>query len=140
MVTKPRKKRKGFTRSQKEWEESIATHLGKFIDKLTPQQLIDFLAYGIAAYYGQEAVRKQGVEDLNARVGGSAMAIISLKLATSMNLPAGVAGTIGLGGIGLCAVVPDIWGIVDPRDVWSDAMKKLSDVFLKQAGIVVTEP
>lgn len=61
MVTKRAKKRKGFTRSQKQWEESIATHIGKLIDKVTPTDILNFVMFGTTAWYtyqGIEAVVK----------------------------------------------------------------------------------
>ena len=56
-----KKARKGFKRSAKQWEESIATHIGKFIDRLTVNDILNVLAFGsasFAAYMGIEAIEK----------------------------------------------------------------------------------
>ena len=44
------RKRKGFVRSQKEWEESLAEHLGKFADKLTVSELTKVAAIAAGTY------------------------------------------------------------------------------------------
>ena len=44
------RKPKGFKRSQKEWEASIAEHMGKFFDKLTTQDLIKLAAICAGTY------------------------------------------------------------------------------------------
>lgn len=133
---KQRKARKGFTRSAKEWEKSIATHIGKFIDKLTSKQIMELITNGIVAYAGYKAVEnifpghyeertikvggtrpgEGGVgytetvwvegATLSQKLGGAASALIALKLACSMNLVAGASGTAYLAGLGLL----DLWG------------------------------
>mgnify|MGYP001072124789 CR=1 FL=1 len=102
---KPRKRKpkKGFTRSRKEWEESLATHIGKVIDNLDGDQILKLVEYSIAAYAGHQAASNLGVP-FPQSLGGSATAIIGLKLATAMNPIAGAAGVISLAGVGLCAV------------------------------------
>lgn len=35
-----KKPAKGFKRTRKEWEETLATHMGKFIDRLTPDDAL----------------------------------------------------------------------------------------------------
>jgi len=103
-----KKKRKGFSRSQKQWEESIARHIGKFIDNLTAKDIETLLTYGIAAYAGHQAASNLGVP-FPQSLGGSATAMIGLKLATSMNPIAGASGVITLAGVGLTAI-PQIAG------------------------------
>lgn len=44
-----RKPRKGFSRSKKEWEETIASHIGKAIDRFT---IDDFLTIGVGIWGG----------------------------------------------------------------------------------------
>jgi len=39
-MVKEKPKRKGFKRSKKEWEESITTHIGKFVDRFSLDDLI----------------------------------------------------------------------------------------------------
>lgn len=78
--------------------DSIAVHIGKFIDRLDGKSLIDLLLYGTAAYYGYKAFKDQP--------HGAAVGAISLKLATSMNAAAGVAGVSGLVMIGLGNMLP----------------------------------
>jgi len=123
---KPKNPRKGFNRSKKEWEESIATHIGKFIDKLDGNQIMTLLSNAIVGYAGFKAVEKlspgywEEVEpsgppgsggvggkvwhegaNLEMKLGGAASAIIALKLASSMNLVAGASGTAYLASLGL---------------------------------------
>jgi hypothetical protein len=45
----------GFRRSKKQWENSIADHLGKFVDRLTMTDVLNGIAFGagsLATYYG----------------------------------------------------------------------------------------
>jgi len=42
-LTKDKPKPKGFKRSQKEWEASIAEHVGKFFDKMTIHDILRVL-------------------------------------------------------------------------------------------------
>lgn len=53
-----KKKRKGFSRSAKEWEESIAGHLGKFIDKLTLTDIMNIAAFASTSYLSYTAIKK----------------------------------------------------------------------------------
>lgn len=57
-----RKQPKGFSRSPKEWEQSIAGHLGKIIDKMTVTDIFNILVFGSTAfvtYEGLEAASKE---------------------------------------------------------------------------------
>lgn len=97
------KKRKGFSRSKKEWEESIATHIGKFIDRLTMKDLIELGLMGGLAYAGY---KEFGLE-------GALIGPVSLKLATTpggMGLPVSqTAGLLGLVSLGLAMQTkPDV--------------------------------
>lgn len=91
------KKRKSSTFLKKPLD-SLAVHIGKFVDRLGAKDLIDLCLYGTAAYYGYKAFKDQP--------HGAAMGVISLKLATSMNTAAGVAGVSGLVLIGLGNILP----------------------------------
>lgn len=63
----PKKKpRKGFTRSKKDWEESVAGHIGRFVDKLTVNDVLNltvFGAVGVSTYYGIGIVGEQQPHD-----------------------------------------------------------------------------
>jgi len=81
--------------------DSIAVHIGKFVDRLSGKDLIDLLLYGTAAYYGYKA--------FGDKPHGAAVGAVSLKLASSNNTAAGVAGVSGLVLIGLgCSLPSDI--------------------------------
>lgn len=86
---KQKKPRKGFNRSKNEWEETIAGHIGRAIDRIP---IIDGLIYGALAYLGATALK----DPLGALWGP-----ISLKLAISGNVVSGTAGLLGLSLIGL---------------------------------------
>lgn len=112
------RKRKGFSRSQKAWEESIATHIGKVIDNATPAQLLDLTAALVSTYYGYKAAELTGAKFPDS-LKGAGVGLIAYRLARSRNLIAGASGTLGLAGIGLVNVwnplrdiLPDIgdWG------------------------------
>jgi len=101
-----KKQRNGFNRSQKEWEESIATHIGKFIDKLTLKDVTEAALMGGLAYLSYEEFGLKG-----ALIGP-----IALKLALA---PAGLgipvsqtAGLLGLASLGLAMQQPP--DIVEP--------------------------
>ena len=51
---KPKKKKskhgKGFTRTKKQWENSFADHLGKFVDRLTFTDILNIFAFTSGAY------------------------------------------------------------------------------------------
>jgi len=50
------KKAKGFRRSQKQWEESTAEHIGKFIDKITINDIMKGSAFLGGAYLVHEFI------------------------------------------------------------------------------------
>ena len=50
------RKRKSFTRSNKEWEESITGHIGKFIDKITVDEIMKGSAFLGGAYLVHEFI------------------------------------------------------------------------------------
>lgn len=86
--------RKGFKRSQKEWEESIAGHIGKAIDNFSFDDFIA-IAIGTAAAYRF----KNPWHFLTGSV--------AYKMARSQNLAAGISGTATLGTMGLFAFLPN---------------------------------
>jgi hypothetical protein len=88
---------KGFVRSAKQWQASIADHIGQIADNLKLKDITEAIAMATVAYYGYKVFGS---------IHGSAYGIISLKLATSMNMPAGMAGTAGLMLLGLASVFP----------------------------------
>ena len=100
-----RKPRKGFLRSQKEWEETIARHIGKFIDNLKGEDLLNLIAGFTTAAAAFRAAKIIGADDLQA-LGASGSGIIAYQLAKSMNLVAGASGTAYLAGLGLI----NVWG------------------------------
>jgi len=104
----PKKKRKGFSRSKKQWEESIARHIGKFIDNLKGEDLLNLISAGICAYAGFNAAKQLGGDDIQA-VSGAGSGIIAYQLAKSMNLIAGASGTAYLASLGIL----NLWSPVD---------------------------
>jgi len=88
-VSKKKKPNKGFKRTQKEWEKSIAGHIGKAIDT---GKIPDYLINAGLAYLGYETF-----QDWRGLLFGP----IALKLATGGNLAAGVAGVTALALLGL---------------------------------------
>jgi len=92
---------RGFKRTQKQWENSFADHVGKFIDRL---HVDDLLMIGLAI---------QGVR-VTQRLEGAFIGPVGLKLAQSSNLPAGAAGLVLLGGLGLLSVVSYVPGVKPP--------------------------
>lgn len=105
---KKKKPRKGFSRSQKEWEESVARHIGKFIDNLKGEDLLNLISAGICAYAGFNAAKQLGGDNIQA-AGAAGSGIIAYQLAKSMNLAAGTAGVAYLASLGLIAVSPSIY-------------------------------
>jgi len=124
---KAKKPRKGFTRSKKEWEESIATHIGKIIDNLDAKQLEELMLYGIAGYAGHQAASNLGVK-FPQSLGGSATAMIGLKLATAMNPIAGAAGVISLAGVGLCAIPQVAGAMIEGVEVVSESAEHAAEM------------
>ena len=94
-----KKPSKGFKRSRKEWAETIATHLGKFVDRLTPD---DALLMGLGAW---GALHTQTLH-------GGLATMLGYKLATTGGgTPplAQVSGLILLSGVGAAPyVVPGL--------------------------------
>lgn len=108
MAKKKKKPRKGFTRSKKEWEETIAEHIGKFIDKLTLKDVTEAALMGGLAYLGY---KEFGLD-------GALIGPVALKLATTpggMGIPVSqTAGLIGLASLGLAMQTPP--DIVEPDE------------------------
>ena len=104
----PKKKaRKGFTRSKKEWEKSIAGHIGKLVDKLTAKDLIDISLNVGLAYAGYQVFKDWK---------GALFGPISLKLAQVEGGTPPVAQSAGLAGLvtlGVALSAAD-W-LTDPR-------------------------
>jgi len=71
----PKKPRKGFTRSKKEWEESVSGHIGKFIDRINFKDIPNILMYGGCGYYGYKAFGNN--------IMGAIIGMVGLKLATA---------------------------------------------------------
>jgi uncharacterized protein involved in cysteine biosynthesis len=40
----------GFKRTQKQWESSAATHIGKFLDRMTTSDILNLVVFGAGAY------------------------------------------------------------------------------------------
>jgi len=87
-----KKPNKGFTRTQREWEESIAGHIGRFLDRLTGEDLQNILITAGITYMGWKAYKS---------FYGVTFGLISYKLATSPNIVSAAAGLLGLGLLGL---------------------------------------
>ncbi|MFH1327292.1 MAG: hypothetical protein ABIH76_00330 [Candidatus Bathyarchaeota archaeon] len=100
---KQRKPRKGFNRSAKEWEQSIATHIGKFIDNLDAKNVLDLFTAAICAYGGYRAGEVIG-QPIETRLGMAASGVLGYQLAKSMNPVAGASGTVLLASYGLINV------------------------------------
>ena len=90
MAKKQRKLNKGFRRTAKEWEKSIAGHIGKAIDS---GHMADYLLYAGLAYLGYEHFG-----DIKGAIWGP----VCLKLAMSPNIVAGTSGILGLVTLGVC--------------------------------------
>lgn len=71
----PKKKRKGFSRSQKQWEESVAAHIGKFIDKLTLTDVMNIAVFGSASYVAYTSIK--AIEKAEYPMWLNALAVIS---------------------------------------------------------------
>lgn len=92
---KKRKPRKGFSRSAKAWEESIASHIGHVIDNSSLKDISEAALMAGLSYFGYKEFG----------VPGAVLGPVSLKLAMT---PGGVgipvsqtAGVIGLVSMGL---------------------------------------
>lgn len=112
MVSKTKSKRKKIL-------TKIEKALAEFGKKMKPQDIIDIILYGTVAYYGFRAIPDDA--PIEHKVGGSAVAMVSLKLAMSPNMVAGASGVVGLSVVGLAnvigadllSVVPDVIGYKD---------------------------
>lgn len=115
MPKKKNKPRKGFNRSQKEWEESIATHIGKIIDNLKGEDIINLAGAGISAYAGFRAGQVAGA-DLAGSMGVAGSAVIAYQLAKSNNVIAGGSGVAYLASLGLI-------------NIWNPLMSTIEEVY-----------
>lgn len=138
-IKKPKRKpRKGFTRKAKDWEESIATHIGKIIDNLKAEDILNLVTAVSVSYFGYDAAKRVGANDTDA-LKGSAIGLISYQLAKQPNMAAGASGVVGLASIGVCQFVnpfssgeyPDIATALDVRTTWRD--------FLRVIGVIKKE-
>jgi len=99
---KPKKPRKGFNRSAKEWEASIARHIGKFIDNLKGEDILNLSAAAICAYAGWAAGKQLGADDMVA-LGMASSGLVSYQVAKSPGLIASAGAAAYLAGIGVIA-------------------------------------
>lgn len=92
-----KKPSKGFKRSDKEWEESIAGHIGKLVDRLSFDDLMAIIVGGWAAYTFKSP-------------GHFLWGSIGYKLARTpggggiVGSPSQIAGLITLAALGLCSI------------------------------------
>ena len=110
MNLRQRRKRKGFSRSGKEWEESIAEHIGKFIDRLSPDDIPRLASMGFCAWMGNEA-GAQIADKIETRTVGAFTGLLGLHLATSPSMGATppvtqIAGCAILASLGILNVAP----------------------------------
>ena len=85
---KQKKPNKGFHRSAKEWEESIAGHIGKAIDN---GHILDYLLTAGLAVMGYDVYGTPGI----------LIGPLALKLAQAPSIPAAATGVAVLGHMGL---------------------------------------
>ena len=85
---KQKKPNKGFHRSGKEWEESIAGHIGKAIDN---GHILDYLLTAGLAVMGYDVYGTPGI----------LIGPLALKLAQAPAIPASATGVLVLGHMGL---------------------------------------
>jgi len=125
MAKKQRKPRKGFTRSKKQWEESIAGHIGKFIDNMKGDDLLNLFAAGVCAFGGYSAAKRLGGNE-TAALGGAATSVVAFQLAKSMNIIAGGAGIGFLAGVGVIDVYDPLKAVVE-KEVVVPVKKEIID-------------
>jgi hypothetical protein len=128
--------------------DSLATHAGKFIDRMTIPQLLDLLGAGISVYYGWKAIPDtlpyeergppsgggvggEAPTPIEWKLGGASLGLISYQLARANNLAAGASGTIGLAAIGLCNlpledIARRVAAATNPITALQDAWKRLT--------------
>ena len=70
-----RKAKKGFSRSKKEWEESISRHIGNFIDKLSMTDVFNLMTFGASAYLSYTTIK--AIEKAEYPMWLNALSIIS---------------------------------------------------------------
>jgi len=98
-----KKKRKGFTRSRKAWEESCSTHLGHIIDNLKGEDLLNLFAAAVCAYGGYHAGEELGA-DVSTRLAMAGTGVLAYQLSKAMNVVAGGSGVAVLAAYGIVNV------------------------------------
>jgi len=117
------KPRKGFTRATKEWEESIARHIGKIIDNLKAEDILNIAGASVAAYAAFRAAQIAKA-DIPTSLGAAGSGIIAYQLAKAPNIIAGGSGVAYLSVLGLINVWNPListlevaYGAVTPRNI-----------------------
>lgn len=87
--------------------KSIADHIGKFIDRMSPSDVMDATLLGLLAWAGWETAGKLG-GDITSQISGAGIGILGYKLATARTgnaIPVTQgAGLAILAGIGLISL------------------------------------
>lgn len=112
------RKNKGLQRSQKEWEESFASHIGKFVDRLKTDDIFSLLTYGFAGWMGAQAFQKYPLKEPYRSIGGFATGIVAMKMALAPStglIP--ITNTVGLLALAAMGVIAMPGGITVPENI-----------------------
>jgi len=115
-MVKKKKPRKGFNRSAKEWEKSIATHIGKVIDNLKAEDILNLTAASISALAGYLAGKRLNADEMTS-AGMAASSLLAYQLSKAPNLVAGASGVAYLSSLGLISAWDPISGAVQKAGV-----------------------
>jgi hypothetical protein len=109
------KKRKKNSKKEPFWKnlapewKHVSEHIGKIVDNMKPNDILD-LAAGLTAFYAGFQVGQMNKVDLLGSIGLGGSGIIAYELAKSGNIVAGASGTAYLASLGLLNLFDPAFG------------------------------
>jgi len=102
MPKKKRKSKEPFWKKGGPELKSIAGHIGKFVDNLKANDVLDLLAAGICSWCGYQAGKQLGADQMES-LGMAASGLVSYQIAKAPNQIASACAAAYLASIGVIA-------------------------------------
>lgn len=107
IVERSKTSKKRQKREKKAWWkqtpelERITRHIGKHIDNLKSEDILNYIGAAICAAGGYTATKNLGADDITALTTGAPLGLIAYQLVKAPNLIAGASGAAILAGLGI---------------------------------------
>lgn len=123
------KKKEPLTKVKAFWKKhpelkSISEHVGKFIDRITSEDLLSLIAASTAAYAGYKAAERFG-HPIESKLGMAGSGIMAYQIAKCANNTASIGAMIYLSALGLMNI-PMQWPELPTLEQISEGLTKIT--------------